>query len=232
MPNEHSLNALDSLTCNTEVHLQILTPTQAIRLRTKLIGVDPGRALILAHGHDKAWAIAAPFIRDKQSVIMRVVNSDEHDANILAFRTRIQSTITLVGRWLIIDYPNSLQTVALRQHSRIPVKVLAKLVTSRDKQVISHGELRDISIKGGAFVGEAIADLEVDSELTLQLKLDDQSETTEAVAVVKNQQDLEAKTGQSQYGLTWKNETDATEKMVQKVILHHLLQQPKNDKNT
>ncbi|WP_157822901.1 MULTISPECIES: hypothetical protein [unclassified Shewanella] len=38
--------------------------------------------------------------------------------------------------------------------------------------------------------------------------------------------DLEGKTGQIQYGLILETEHDETEKMVQKVILHHLFTEP------
>ncbi|MCL1056596.1 flagellar brake protein [Shewanella gelidimarina] len=228
MPTENDFNALDNLTCNTEVHLQILTPTQAIRLRSKLIGVDSGRSIILAHGNDKAWLAAAPFVREHQSVIMRVVNSDEHDANILAFRSRIQKIISVVGRWIIIDYPKALQTVALRQHSRVPINVTANLVCTTTRNVVSHGNLRDISIKGGAFVGDEIEGFELGRQYLLQVDLEGQDDSIETLVTLKNQQDAEGQTGQIQYGLILETEHDETEKMVQKVILHHLLQNPKN----
>ncbi|QQX80624.1 flagellar brake protein [Shewanella sp. KX20019] len=226
MPTENDFNTLDNLTCNTEVHLQILTPTQAIRLRSKLIGVDCGRSIILAHGNDKAWQAAAPFIRERQSIIMRVVNSDEHDANILAFRSRIQKIVSVVGSWIIIDYPQALQTVALRQHARIPINVAASLVCTTSGEVISHGDLRDISIKGGAFVGEKIEGFKLDSQYLLQVNLDEQNETIETLVTVKNQQDAESPSEQFQYGLILEAEHDETENMLQKIILHHL--NPKN----
>ncbi|MEZ9199790.1 PilZ domain-containing protein [Shewanella sp. 10N.286.54.B9] len=228
MPTENDFNALDNLTCSTEVHLQILTPTQAIRLRSKLIGVDSGRSIILAHGNDKAWAAATPFIRERQSVIMRVVNSDEQDANIVAFRSSIQKVISVVGRWLIIDYPKALQTVALRQHSRIPINVTASLICKTSNTVVSQGDLRDISIKGGAFVGEQIEGFELDSQYKLQVNLDEQNETIDTLVTLKNQQEAEGQVEQVQYGLILEAEHEEAEVMVQKVILHHLLQNPKN----
>ena len=228
MPTENDFNSLDNLACSTDVHLQILTPTQAIRLRSKLIGVDAGRSIILAHGNDKAWAAAAPFIRERQSVIMRVVNSDEQDANILAFRSSIQKVISVVGRWLIIDYPKALQTVALRQHSRIPINVSASLICTTSNEVVSKGDLRDISIKGGAFVGEEIAGFKLDSQYKLLVSLDEQNETIEALVTLKNQQEVEGQAGQIQYGVILEAEATEAETMVQKVILHHLLQNPKH----
>lgn len=226
MPIENDFNALDNLACNTEVHLQVLTPTLAIRLRSKLIGIDSGRSIILAHGNDKNWLAAAPFIRDRQSVIMRVVNSDEHDANILAFRSNIQKIFNVVGRWIIIDYPKALQTVALRQHARIPINVAANLVCSASYRVVSYGDLRDISIKGGAFVGSEIEGLKLDSQYKLHIQLEEQDETVETIetlVTLKNQQATDGPTAQMQYGFILEAEHAETEQMVQKIILHHLL---------
>ncbi|MGM8892197.1 flagellar brake domain-containing protein, partial [Psychrobacter sp. 1Y1] len=128
MPSEKDFNTLDTINCGTGVHLQLLTPTQTIRLRSRLIGIDPGRSVILALGNDKAWQAASAYIRERQSVILRVVSSDEQDAKILAFRSTIQQVVSSVGRWLIVTYPKELQTVALRQHSRVPINVKASLI--------------------------------------------------------------------------------------------------------
>ncbi len=39
---------LEKMPCNTQVHLQMLTSSQAIRLRTHLIGIDSNRSILLA----------------------------------------------------------------------------------------------------------------------------------------------------------------------------------------
>ncbi|MCL1138108.1 flagellar brake protein [Shewanella pneumatophori] len=220
MPSEKDFKTLDSLNCNTEVHLQLLTPTQTIRLRSRLIGVDPGRAVILSLGNDKAWQGATSFLRERQSVVIRVVKSDEQDANILAFRSTIQQVVSSTGRWLIITYPRELQTVSLRQHSRVPINIKASLTAIDSSEVIASGFLKDISIKGGAFAAEARSNFIIDSQFKLNVELDD--EVLTIAVTLKNQQELEPQSGLAQYGFVLNTEEQETEALVQKVVLHHL----------
>ncbi|GIU29869.1 flagellar brake protein [Shewanella schlegeliana] len=222
MSSEKDFSTLDNLACNTEVHLQLLTPTKTIRLRSRLIGVDPGRAVILAHGNDKAWRGSSAFITDKQSVIIRVVNSDEQDASILAFRSNIHQIITVVGRWIVIRYPKELQTVSLRQHSRIPINICASLTTIDSDETISTGYLRDISIKGGAFVSEARGHFNVDSQY--RLKMDFNGEEESISITIKNQQELDPSSRLAQYGFTLDADEEKSERLVQQIILQHLNQ--------
>ncbi|MGS0681507.1 flagellar brake domain-containing protein [Shewanella sp. 125m-7] len=220
MPSEKDFNTLDTINCGTEVHLQLLTATQTIRLRSRLIGVDPGRSVILALGNDKVWQGASAYIRERQSVVVRVVNSDEQDATILAFRSTIQQVVSAAGRWLIITYPKELQTVSLRQHSRVPINIKASLLALECADVISSGYLKDISIKGGAFVGKARSDFIVDSQFRLEVELDGELKTI--AVTLKNQQELESQPGLAQYGFALDAEAEATEELVQKVVLQHL----------
>ncbi|GIU28870.1 PilZ domain-containing protein [Shewanella sp. MBTL60-007] len=222
MSSEKDFNTLDNLTCNTEVHLQLLTPTSNIRLRSRLIGVDPGRAVILAHGNDKAWRGASAFITDKQSVIVRVVSSDEQDANILAFRSNIHQVISIVGRWLVIRYPKELQTVSLRQHSRIPINISANLIRIDSDEILSTGYLRDISIKGGAFVSEALASANIDSQYRLKMNFDGKEKSI--AITIKNQQELDSSSRLAQYGFTLDADPEHNERLVQQIILLHLNQ--------
>ncbi|MCL1148259.1 PilZ domain-containing protein [Shewanella sp. 10N.261.52.F9] len=219
MQSEKDFNTLDTLNCNTDVHLQLLTPTQTIRLRSRLIGVDPGRSVILTLGNDKSWQTANPYIRERQSVVIRVVNSDEQDANILAFRSTIQKVVSETGQWLIITYPKELQTVSLRQHSRVPINIKASLISADASDVVLSGHLKDISIKGGAFAGDARTDFVIDSQFRLKIELDDEVKT---IAVILKNQQLEAQTGLAQYGFIIDASAEETEDLVQKVVLQHL----------
>lgn len=222
MSSEKDFNTLDNLTCNTEVHLQLLTPTKTIRLRSRLIGVDPGRAVILAYGNDKSWRGTSAFITDRQSVVIRVVNSDEQDASILAFRSNIQQVISAVGRWIIVRYPKELQTLSLRQHSRIPINIKASLTTIDSSEVLSTGYLKDISIKGGAFVSEASGNFNVANQY--QLKMDLGGEEESISITIKNQQELDPSSRLAQYGFTLDASVEESETLVQKAILHYLNQ--------
>lgn len=123
----YEFSYLNNMPCNTEVTIQVITPTQPIRLRTRLIGVDPHRSIIFALGSDNSWQEARQFFRPGQSIVVRLVNSDEPDANILAFRSSIKKLLNNTESWLIIDYPKALQKVALRQNSRISINLKASI---------------------------------------------------------------------------------------------------------
>ncbi len=232
MPNNvtEEFASLNTIACNTEVHLQILTPTNPIRLRTRLIGVDPNNSIILAIGDDRAWQKAKDFIQDAQGVIVRLLNSDDPNANILAFRTNINGVYTAAGRWLTLKYPAELQKVVLRQHSRIPVNIGAQLLDIETDEAISEGQLIDISITGGGYVGKALADEAKDKDVVLKLNaLDDTQNTITMQIKIRNQQLTDAENMLFQYGFTLNNQKDEAEQFVQKVILAHLTQKPKEE---
>ncbi|QLE87352.1 MULTISPECIES: flagellar brake domain-containing protein [Shewanella] len=232
-PSDNDHAHLDSISCNTEVNLQVLTPTQAIRLKTRLIGVDSGKAVILALGKDRQWQLASEFITHGQGVVVRIINAEDPEANIVAFRSKILKLLNSAGQWLIIDYPKQLQSVALRQHSRIPIRVEAAIYsTSSNTDVtgdnvsvkpLSRGHLEDISIKGGAYLGEAIAEASADDEYQLQVNIEHAMETLYVPIQIKNIQPIE-QAGLCQYGFCIAESSEDAEQFVQKVILSHLMQ--------
>ena len=235
MPNSNDGNFsyLNRMSCNTEAQLQILTPTQPIRLRTRFIGIDPENAVIFALGTDRQWLAAKEFITQGQGVIVRIINSDDPEANIIAFRSKIKTLLNHAGRWLIIDYPSQLQSVALRQHSRIPIMVSASLHALKpdgyESKPISSGNLHDISIKGGAYVGNLVEGCEADQALQLQVKIEQSLETIAMPITVKNIQLPGDDSKECQYGFSINSDNDVNaEEFVQKVVLSHLMQQPKS----
>lgn len=231
MPNKlkEEFASLDNIACNTEVHLQILTPTNPIRLRTRLIGVDPNNSIILAIGDDRAWMGAKDFIQDAQGVIVRLLNSEEPNANILAFRTNINGIFTAAGRWLTLAYPKELQKVVLRQHSRIPINIEAELLDPETDQSVSKGHLIDISINGGGYTGQAIAEDPVDKNFVLKINVKDSMENISMQIKLRNQQLIDNENMLFQYGFTLNSQDDEAENFVQKVILTHLTQKPKEE---
>ena len=228
----YEFSYLDNIACNTEVHMQILTPTQALRLRTRLIGVDPQISIILALGSDKHWQQATDFITQGQDVIIRIVKSDEPDANVIAFRTSIQKLVNSSGRWLLIDYPQELQQVALRQHSRIPIHVESAIRAdpTQDGKVsavakpLSLGHLSDISIKGGAYISKKTDAIQKGGSYLLQVKIMPDMETLSIPITIKNLIGIEHDKELVQYGFSLNSPQKEAEKFVQKVILNHLLQ--------
>lgn len=228
----YEFSDLDSIACNTEVNIQIPTPTQAIRLRTRVIGVDPQSSVILALGTDKHWQHATEFITQGQGVVIRIIKSDEPEATVLAFRSNISKLLNSAGRWLVINYPKELQKVALRQHSRIPIKVESSMRAapleaggeSSEAKPLAHGHLTDISIKGGAFVCEKTESLVKDGNNLLQVKIMPEMETISIPVTIRNIVEVENDKTLTQYGFELDSPQSEAELFVQKVILNHLLQ--------
>ncbi len=231
---EIDLAYLNRINCNTEAQLQILTPLRPIRLRTRLIGIDPDNAIILALGQDKYWQAAQEYITQGQGVVVRLINSDDPEANILAFRSQIKTLLNHAGRWLVVKYPKTLQSVALRQHSRIPVNVPASIheqqAESESPLLCSSGFLQDISIKGGAYIGNEIEGGTLNKTYLLQVKLTQSEETLSVPIILKNIQPPGVGRQQFQYGFTVDDAhmEEDQQGFAQKVIINHLMQQPKS----
>lgn len=231
---EIDLAYLNRINCNTEAQLQVLTPLRPIRLKTRLIGIDPDNAIILALGQDKYWQAAQDYITQGQGVVVRLINSDDPEANILAFRSQIKTLLNNAGRWLVVNYPKELQSVALRQHSRIPVHLAASIhertAEGHASHVCSSGYLQDVSVTGGAYMGEEIEGGSLNKGYLLEVKFEQTPETLSVPIILKNIQPPEPGRSQYQYGFIL-DETQGEEvpsDFAQKVIINHLIQQPKS----
>lgn len=216
-----NFNYLNNMACNTTVHIQVLTPTQAIRLKTRLIGVDPKMSVILAINHDDDWHKAKHLLRENQRVIVRLVNSASPEANIIAFRTVVQKVMSITGNWLVLNYPKHLQKVSLRKHSRINIHVNCLIIDKETELELSNGYLQDISIDGCAFIGKLPSNSTIGSEYNLQVKLDATEASLIIPMTVKNCIENEKRDNQ-QYGLTFKEKCQDTEDFVVKILTHHL----------
>lgn len=214
---------LNRIPCATEVYLQIMTPTQSIRLKTHLIGVDPYMSVILANGSDHGWLAAKESIREGQKVIVRLVNGEQPDAHIIAFQTQVQKLMSIAGRWLLVDYPKTIQRVALRQHARLPTNIDALLLDPQTKKICRKGVLTDISINGGAFVGEPLQGDVIDKEFILKIKLASEEKGQTSIVIVKNCKKLGNHDSLVQYGLNIMGGEEIAKIFVEPLILHTLL---------
>lgn len=214
---------LNRIPCATEAYVQIITPTQSIRLKTRLIGVDPYMSVILAKGCDNGWLAAKEFIREGQMLIVRLVNSDQPDAHIIAFQTQVQKIMSIAGHWLLLDYPKTIQRVALRLHSRLPTNIDALLLDPQTKRICRKGVLTDISINGGAFVAEPLQGNVIDKEFILKVKLTNEPEAQTSIVIVKNSKKLSNHGSLVQYGLNIMGSADIAKIFVEHLVLHTLL---------
>ncbi|MDA7746207.1 flagellar brake protein [Psychromonas sp.] len=212
-------NYLNKVHCAEVVHLQIITATKPIRLKTRLIGVDPNMSVILAFGSDASWEKALPLIKEGNPVVARIFSNEQQQANIIAFRTTIQKIMTITGRWLVLSYPKSIESVELRQHLRISVHIEANVLDEAINTTLASGILSDISIRGCAFISDNKTQLTLNSVYRLSIKIDD--EVMELAVELKNIQNG-ANEGQFQYGLVFTAPEEEREENIQQLLLHHL----------
>lgn len=218
---------LNQVNCGELVHLQIITATKPIRLKTRLIGVDPNMSVILAFGNDATWEKAAPHIKESKDVIVRFMNNEDQQASVIAFRSSIQKIMTIAGRWLVLDYPKAIESAELRQHLRVAVKIEASLLDSDANSVLVTGLLSDISIQGCAFITRQKEALDLHNLYRLSISIEDESAASSAdksvqlSVALKNIQTSIAN-GHTQYGLAFMTPEKETKVSIQKLLLHHL----------
>lgn len=212
---------LNQVTCGEVVHLQIITATKPIRLKTRLIGVDPNMSVILAFGNDQYWEKALPHIKESKDVIVRFMNNDQQQASVIAFRCSIQKIMTIAGRWLVLDYPKAIESAELRQHLRVSVKIVASILDGVENSVLVSGVLSDISVQGCAFITKQRVVLDLHNMYRLSIDLEGENESIELSVSLKNMTNSLAD-GSTQYGLAFMTPTTETNTSIQQLLLHHL----------
>jgi hypothetical protein len=219
---------LDFMPCNTEVNIDILTQNKPIRLKTKLIGVHCKKYIILELGQDKNWKLANGYIIENTSVIVRILNGFDPNANVVAFRSNISKLMTPLHNWIVIYYPKELEKVALRQSGRLPVSIPSLLSQGGSNKEPSEctleGDLIDISIKGGGFIGTENNKISLEDKCTLTLLDKSNGESIYIVVIIKNRQVLDAENKLIQYGFILDSDYNTAEIFVQKIIRKQLNQ--------
>lgn len=212
---------LNQVNCGEIVHLQIITATKPIRLKTRLIGVDPNMSVILAFMNDPNWERAIPHIKESNDVIVRFMHKKRQQACIIAFRTSIQKIMTITGRWLVLDYPKAIESADIRQHRRVSVSIEATLSHPDTKVVLSTGLISDISLQGCAFVSEDELALNVGDIYMLNIDITDENKKIELSVTLKNVQKINAN-NEFQYGLIFNTPEAKVKDTLQHLLLHHL----------
>ena len=223
--NNKKFEALNQVKCGEIVHLQIITATTPIRLKTYLIGIEPNMSVILALGNDATWEKALPYIKESKHVVVRLLTHSQKQSSIIAFRTTIQRMMTISGRWLILDYPKAIEAAKLRQHVRIPVDIEAMLIDCKTEIPLTTGTLIDISIYGCAFISNQKSPLKLNAVycLSVQLKEDDKTVTFAFEVTLKNIQTMSAE-GTTQYGLVFMAEDEEKQASIKTLLLAYLHQ--------
>jgi hypothetical protein len=211
---------LNKIACATEVHLQVITPTKPVRLKTRLIGVDPNMSVILAMGNSSEWLAAKQYVREGQKVIVRLMSTDHPSANLVAFQSHIQKLMSIAGRWLVLDYPKELQQVPLRKDQRLPIHIEAKLLHPDTKKVCSTGFLSDLSVHGCAFVGEPIKKASSTEKYLLEVSVSEQSKSI--IVEIKNRKKVEMSNDSIQYGGVLEGEPAQIKSFVEPLLIEYI----------
>lgn len=220
MKKKYLINDLDSIPCNTDVQVQVLTATNPIRLKTSLIGVDPGYSIILAMKTDAEWLSIKKYLNEGQCIVVRLMSSNETKAQIVAFRSNIQKIITICGRWLVIDYPIQVQEVALRKHSRIPIQIQSSILSENSESLLSSGNLSDISIEGCGFLSEPITNCEIGQSYQLQIQFAPTQLSENVPILLKSITEIDS--GKKKYGFAFNKEDKKITTFIQEILFHHL----------
>ena len=217
---DNKYSYLNKIACDTEVHLQIITPTKPIRLKTRLIGVDPNMSVILAMGSNNDWLAAKQYIREGQKVIVRLMSTEQPNANLVAFQSNIQKLMSIAGRWLVLDYPKELQQVPLRKDQRLPIHIEAQLINPETKKVCSKGFLSDLSIHGCAFIGEPLLKISVSEKYLLQVSITEEVESI--VILIKNSKKVDKQRSLIQYGGVLQGDEEQLKLFVEPLLISYV----------
>jgi hypothetical protein len=207
--DNRELTRLNQVNCGEIIHLQIITATKPIRLKTRLIGVDPNMSVILAFGNDANWIKALPHIKET------------NDVTVVDFLNKKQKFFTIWGVCLFLHYPKTIESATLRQHRRVDVSVEASMVDSETKAVIANGVLIDLSIQGCAFVSKKEKSLTVGTVYELCIDLEEENKKICLSVALKNINNLGVN-DEVQCGLVFMTPETEAKASIQELLLHHL----------
>ena len=139
---------LQQITVGSAIDLELQTPTSAIRLKAKLVGIDEPHVLIIKPAADVNWQHAKTFIQFGQPLIARLINESDY-CELIAFRSQFNLPVGSPRNWMTIDYPLKVQTVTLRKQRRLSVSLKAMLVWERGSRMMSvDAKIIDLSPSG------------------------------------------------------------------------------------
>lgn len=135
------------------IDIQINHPV-SLRLKTQLVGYDIGRYIILKHPAPTQMKSYKDVLVEGNVVIVRYL-MEGNQGQCFAFQTTIRQVTTLPDKFMILEYPKSIENRELRMHERVVTHLPAKIMTedqdSGKKGAVISGVIGDISAKGCGF---------------------------------------------------------------------------------
>ena len=145
---------LKGISVGAPVDLELQTPTAAVRLKAKLVGIDDPHLLIIKPAADINWQNAKNFIQFGQPLVARLINESDF-CELIAFRSQFNLPVGAPRNWITIDYPTKVQTVTLRKQRRLTVSLNGMMVWERASRVMSvDAKVTDISPSGCGLIAQ------------------------------------------------------------------------------
>ncbi|QTH70390.1 flagellar brake domain-containing protein [Pseudoalteromonas xiamenensis] len=135
---------LNKIVAGSLIDVEILMPATSKRVKTEFVGLLEGQFIVLNHPNPKRLGAALDYIKEGAQVIVRAL-LEQSGGQIIAFKAHIKSVTVHPARLIFIHFPESVQLIKLRNHTRIPTLIPATFCIPNYNTL---GVIKDISLKG------------------------------------------------------------------------------------
>ncbi|TPV61104.1 flagellar brake protein [Aestuariibacter sp. GS-14] len=210
------LDSLLSLRPGTTVDLQISTPTAPKRVKTQYVGIDLPTSMIFQVPSESKWGYLRDILVPENEVVVRYVLEGEQ-GKVIAFRAEVLKVITHPSSLLFVDFPVSLQSLALRKHKRWTPGIQAQLSVSEGEQDIAiRSMIIDVSQQGCRCVCDASPDFpQLESGKAVKLMIADEKDLV-CKGVVKN---ISVTQSKCFYGIQFSSDAEIVKKLLNRFIV-------------
>ena len=173
----------DKLPFNLGTQLLIEVAGTGERLKTKLVGVDPSKCLI----------VNTPFsqhinVYDRSFLGTKVLVRLIHQGSVIGFQSKLIGSINVPVKFLLLSYPKAIESHNLRSHPRYFCFLPAELTIEDERY---RGIILDVSATGCRFLIRGTKDnplpiVEINSRLLLEVRFPGMENKQKTFAQLKN----------------------------------------------
>lgn len=139
------------------VDVEIIHPVK-VRIKVPLIGYEMGKYIILKYPITHRTSSYQDVLVEGNVVIVRYILEGEH-GECCAFRSTIRNITQYPESFLILNYPEKIESRQLRLQQRIithlPATIMVDLDEKGENAIRLNGIIADISVKGCGFMFKA-----------------------------------------------------------------------------
>ncbi|CCQ10679.1 hypothetical protein PALB_15460 [Pseudoalteromonas luteoviolacea B = ATCC 29581] len=147
---------LNRIVAGSVIDVELLLPATSKRVKTEFVGLLDGQFIVLNHPNPKRLGAALDFLKEGAQVIIRAL-LEHSGGQIIAFKAHIKSVTVHPARLIFLHFPDTVQLIKLRHHTRIPTLIPAQFSAS-DHTIL--GVIKDISLTGLLFEMQEHANVE------------------------------------------------------------------------